>query len=717
MICAKCGASNPSESAYCGGCGSPLAPEPAAPAAASTPGQETPFFSAPEASVASAGEDMPTFHTIQPAPAQSTPPRAVEDEPTLRASSAQPAPASSEFMNVAPSTPQSGSGANNPPVSPTPAQSQPSGSLPGMPQASGPLAGAPQMSGPLPAPAPAPLYPGAAYPQQGPVFAPGVAGSGYAYPQQGVAPTPAPGFPGAIPVSAFPGAVPVAGFSSAAPPNTPQPTPGALPPGAPWPGVPGGSSPMQGQVSGFYTASTNEMPAGAFPGPFPGQPVSGSWGAYAAPGGMPPAQPSEPSKLIRPLPLWAFIISIVVVAGVLAVLTFFTGSDWAAGASVAGVVALVVAVLILIAFGVRAGLGMLSQTNPHRRTQIISALLLTLLLIVVGFVGLTQQAGIHTAQAHALEGQQKWQQAINEYQLGGQGSPSSEDIARTYNGWGKALISTNQYADGIAKYETVISNYSQAPSGFTQAKKNAVEAYVAWAQSAEQDKKYDQATQHYDKLLAASYCDSACQSKYGDADANDYYKLAEGKLTQQPPDYAGAVAAFNQLTTRFGTSSYSKQAHADYAKALWGDGQQLLGTTCSSALTLYQQLSSQFSDTPEGQQATTALKQSVKVKGHFTSNIPSGNAVPFVSLVQDFSTNITSAQLTELLDKSPQTIVDSNGDFVFSSVKQGNYYLLWGVLNKTSGGGRVLLSHNYPALVGPLCAFDFGSINESFPNL
>jgi hypothetical protein len=78
---------------------------------------------------------------------------------------------------------------------------------------------------------------------------------------------------------------------------------------------------------------------------------------------------------------------------------------------------------------------------------------------------------------------------------------------------------------------------------------------------------------------------------------------------------------------------------------------------------------------------------------------------------------MTSAQLTELLDKSPQTIVDSNGDFVFSSVKQGNYYLLWGVLNKTSGGGRVLLSHNYPALVGPLCAFDFGSINESFPNL
>jgi tetratricopeptide (TPR) repeat protein len=458
------------------------------------------------------------------------------------------------------------------------------------------------------------------------------------------------------------------------------------------------------------------MPAGSFPGAFPGQPGPEGWGAYAA-GGAPPVRPSEPSKLIRPLPLWAFIVSIVVVAGVLALLTLFTGSDWAAGASTAGIVALVVAVLILIAFGVRAGLGMLAQTNPHRRTQIISALLLTLLLILVGFVGLTQQAGIHTVQAHSLEGRQQWQQAINEYQLGGQGAPSSEDIARTYNGWGKALVDTNQYAEGITKFETVIGSYNQATNGYAQAKQNAISAYAAWAQSAEQSQKFDQATQRYDKLLAASYCDTACQSQYGNADANDYYKLAEQKLTQQPPDYAGAVAAFNQLTTRFSSSSYSKQAHADYAKALWGDGQQLLTTTCSSALTLYQQLSSQFSDTPQGQQATTALKQSVKVKGHFTSNIPSGNALPFVSLVQDFSTNMTSSELAALLDKSPQTVVNSNGDFVFSSVKQGSYYLLWGTLDKSNGGGRVMLSHNYPASVGPLCAFDFGDINETFPSL
>ncbi len=714
MICAKCGASNPSESAYCGGCGSPLVSEPAAPsapAAASTPGQETPFLSSPQASAASVNDDMPTFHTFQPAPAQSTPPRAVEDEPTLRASSAQPVPSASESANITPSLSQEG--ASNPPASPTPVQPpQSSGPLPGAPQVSGPLPRTPQVSGPLPASAP--FYPGAAYPPQAPVFAPGVPGS--AYPQQ-----PAPGFPGAIPVASFPGAVPVAGFPNVAPPNTPQPTPGAFPPGASWPGVsalPGGSSPEYRQASGIFSAQTNEMPASAFPGAFPGQPAPQGWGAYAPPGGaVPPPQPSEPSKLIRPLPLWAFIGSIAVVAGILFLLTFFTGSDWAAGASTAGIVALVVAVLILIAFGVRAGLGMLAQTNPHRRTQIISALLLTLLLILVGFVGLTQQAGIHTAQAHMLENQHQWQQAINEYQAGGQGVPSSEDIARTYNEWGKDLINAGNYADGIAKYETVIGSYNQATSGSAQAKQSAIDAYAAWAQAAEQSQKYDQATQHYDKLLAASYCDSSCQSQYGNADANDYYKLAEQKLNQQPPDYAGAVAAFNQLTTRFSSSTYSKQAHADYAKALWEDGQQLLNTTCSSALTLYQQLSSQFSDTPQGQQATTALTQSVKVKGHFTSNIPSGNALPVVWLVQDYSTNMSTAELTALLEKSPQTGVDSNGDFVFASVKQGSYYLLWGAFNKSSGAGRVMLSHNYPASVGPLCAFDFGDINQSFPSV
>lgn len=733
MICAKCGADNPSESAYCGGCGALLVPRPAA--AVGTPGQEPPASSPSEPVVQpaamSSDEDMPTIHAFQPPPAQNTPSGALEEAPTLRVAPAQPTPAASEFMNVAPSTPQGGSGANNPLVSPTP--------------------GTPQVSGPLPAPvpvfpgamnqpqgpAPAPVFPGAVYPQQVP-GAPGVV-----YPPQGA--FPAPGILGAVPVAGFP--------SVAYPPNTPQPTPGVFPPTTPLPGSPGSSSPAYASVSGVFPPQVNEFPAGAypsqplpqvafpgaapgqptpsgvfpgaypgqplssgvFPGAYPGQPGPGSWGAYGAPTGMPVAQPGEPSKLIKPLPLWAFIASIVVVAALLGLLTFFTGSDWAAGAKTAGIIALVLGTLLLIAFGVRTGLGMLAQTNPHRRAQIFSSLLLTLLLIAVGAIGLGAQSGIHSAQARYLAGQQQWQTAINEYGLGGQNAPASEDIASVYNEWGQMLVNNQQYADGIAKFEIVINKYTQSPNALGQAKSNAIDAYTQWAQSAVQAQKYDQATQHYDALLQAEYCNNTCQAQASKDDANAYYKLAEQKLNQQPPDYANAVAAFNQLTTRFSSSSLVQQAHADYAKALWGDGQQLLNTTCSSALTLYQQLSSQFSDTPQGQQATTALTQPAKVKGHFTSNIPSGSDVPAVGLVQGISAGMSSDQFYAALAKSPIASVKSDGTFVFDNIKQASYYLVWGTLNQSANKEVFSVSQRYPANVGPLCGFDFGDINETFP--
>lgn len=498
------------------------------------------------------------------------------------------------------------------------------------------------------------------------------------------------------------------------PPNTPMP---GFPSGAQYPqqgqiaGFPSGAQyPQQGQPSGAFAPTINEFPAGVYPNPLVGQP-----GVWPAPGVMPAAQPSAPSKLIRPLPLWGFIGSIVAGVVLLSILTFFTGADWAAGAQTAGVVALVLGVLVLIAFGVRTGLGMLVETNAHRRAQIISSLLVTLLLIAVGAIGLTQQTGIHAAQAHALESQHNWQAAINEYQDAGQQAPSSEDLARTYDSWGKQFVSTGQYADGIAKFEIVTSTYTQAPNGFAQAKSDAIQAYQGWAQQALQSQKYDQATQHYDKLLTQTYCDSACQTQISALDATAYDKLAEQKLNQQPPDYASAVAAFNQLTTRFSSSSVSQGAHADYAKALWGDGQQLLTTACSSALTIYQQLSSQFSDTTQGQQATTALTQPEPVRGSFTSNIPGSPDTPTVGLVQGTTPGMTSDQFYAILLKAPLAIVHSDGTFSFKPVKQGSYYLVWGTINSSTGAAIFYNAQTYPAAVGPLCPLDMGSINEVFP--
>src|SRR5262249_28304608 len=147
-------------------------------------------------------------------------------------------------------------------------------------------------------------------------------------------------------------------------------------------------------------------------------------------------------------------------------------------------------------------------------------------------VGLTAQAGIHNAQGRYLAAQHDWLNAIYEYQAAGQGVPSSEDIASAYVDWGKSLVSAGKYGDGIAKFDIVTSNYSQAPNGFALAKSQAIQAYMDWGNQAVQAQKYSEATQHYDKLLAESYCDSSCQTQAGTADATAYDKLAELRLHQ-----------------------------------------------------------------------------------------------------------------------------------------------------------------------------------------
>ena len=638
MICAKCGANNPPESAYCGGCGSLLSAAQGATAATDRP--------AASAQAAVSGEDTPTL-------------RSVSDLPAPAASEPLPAPGEQFQFGVPASPAAPGASANVPSAAPgaTPAQ--------------------------------APGFSGGAYPAQG-------------WPGQAQAPASTPGFSsGAYPPTSgteFPAGVyptPGAVFSS-----------GAYPPVTPTPGQPSPSQPTWGA----YPGQPSQPDWNAYAA---GQPSQPTWGAY--PGQMPsqPTPQQGPSKLIKPLPVWAFITSIVIVALVLALLLFFTGSDWSSGAQTAGIVALIVGGLILIAFGVRSALGMLVATNAHRRSQIISSLLLALILFAVGAIGLTQGTGIHAVQAHFLEAQQKWQLAINEYQLNGQSAPASDDLARTYVEWGEALSSQQQYNDAVGKFNTVITTYTQATTEVTRAEKDAISAYQAWGAAASQRQDYNGATQHYDALLSQTYCSGSCQSQTSTADATAYYNLAEQALAAQK--YADSVAAFNTLTTKFSSSSEAQRAHADYAKALWGEGQQQLTTTCSSAVATYQQLATSFSDTTQGQQAATALKQPQGVKGHFTTTIPSGTNTPEAGLVQGITANMSSNAFYAILAKSPVVAVHSDGTFQFSPVAQGTYYLVWGVANSADNQVVFLVGQRYPATVGPLCPFNYGDINEQFP--
>lgn len=434
-------------------------------------------------------------------------------------------------------------------------------------------------------------------------------------------------------------------------------------------------------------------------------------GATALFSGMLPALRRHP--LVRPMPLWAGLPGAIVCALLLVALVFLS-PDWATGALLAGTLAIILAVLLLIVGGVRVALGMLARNNPHRHAQMISSALLILLFVLIAGVGISQQSGLHSVQAHYLEGQHSWQMALNEYQAAGETAPASDILARVYNEWGEELSKQQQYGSAVIHFNTVLQHFGQARGQLGRARTGMLATYMAWGDFAARVQDYAGATSHYDTLLALDYCDPGCQSLAKQKDATAYYHLAEQQLSAQ--QFALAVNAFNALSTRFAGSPEAGQSHAPYAQALWGLGQQQLNTTCSAAVKTYQQLAQQFADTDRGKQAATALLQPVTVKGHFITNIPGAPFNPTVALVQGLFVGIQPYQFPPLLRAAPVAQIHSDGTFTFPLVPQGQYELVWssdGILHfyYASNGDQV----RYTANVGPLCTYNYGDIPETIP--
>jgi len=417
------------------------------------------------------------------------------------------------------------------------------------------------------------------------------------------------------------------------------------------------------------------------------------------------------------LPRWAFIGSSVAVIVVFVVL-LVTGSDWAAGAVRVGIVAGILALVVLLVTVVRMLLGMAAKTNPKRIIQLISAGLSILLLSLLCLVGLTQQSAIHSLQAHAWEWQQQWQSSINQYQLAGERVPTSENIARVYNEWGEQFSTQQRYQDALGNFDRVIRTYASARTGIARAQSDTLKAYLAWGQQASQQHDYAAATSHYDALMQLTYCTATCQSQVHALDATAYYNLAESQLAVK--HYTDTVNNFQILVSRFASSPETQKIHADYAKALLGHGQEQLVTSCTSAIPTYQQLSTQFGDTPEGQHATSALKAPQPVKGRFTSIGPHDPALrPVAALTQGIKQNTPASLFFQILSGSPTVTIRSNGTFSFSPQKQGTYILVWGTDRGDGAKAYVSVfadsSPIYVAKVGPLCPFDFGTIDENIP--
>lgn len=408
------------------------------------------------------------------------------------------------------------------------------------------------------------------------------------------------------------------------------------------------------------------------------------------------------------------MVAVPIVGVVLLTGLAFVNADWATGATISAVIAIILVILLGIATGMRVASGMLKSTNPHRRAQIIGTALLALLFLLYSGLGISQQSNLHLMQGRYLEGQRKWPAAIAQYQAGGEKSSSSVDVARTYNEWGEALAQQQNYEGAVASFSAVITNYQQVAKEFNLAKASIIVAYQNWADQAFQQQDYAGVVAHYNALLSLAYCDTNCSQKALSKNATAYYLLAEQQLAQQ--HYIQAVDAYQALSSRFPRAPETREIHAHYAQALWGKGQQILQSACPDALSAYRLLAKLFSDTNEGRRAAAVLKKPVQVKGHFTQSIPGSPYHPTAYLVRGLVVGIQQYQFPPLLAHAPSATIHSDGSFSFSSVSQGTYELVWSSDNTLHfyyaySGKQVL----YVAHPGPLCAYDLGDINQDIP--
>ncbi len=412
--------------------------------------------------------------------------------------------------------------------------------------------------------------------------------------------------------------------------------------------------------------------------------------------------------------------------GAIAALTFvlllliLTGSDWATGVAHAAILSAFVALLLMSMLGLHLMMGKVAQSSAKRRTQYISAGLVILVLLLFIGTALSFQPALHTLQARSLEQGQRWEQAIAEYQFGGDSAPTSANIARIYNEWGEGQAQKQQYQQAIGKFETVLNKYSRAGSQISRAQKNEIDAYINAGKQDQQKQDYGSAVAQFDALLRLNYCDAQCQKDNQPLAADAYYSLAKSQLVAA--QYAGAVASFTTLQQRFSTSSAYQAAHGDMAKALFGLGlQEIRASECSSAVLNYQQLAKAFADTVQGKNAAVALKAPQSVKGHFTKPVPRGRVLAV--LTQGVAARAWNKQFYQALAHHPLTAtILANGTFLFKSVKQGTYDLSWGTIaangNQRFSTGFLRSNpgvYSYVAHVGPLCSFDFGNITVAIP--
>ncbi len=439
------------------------------------------------------------------------------------------------------------------------------------------------------------------------------------------------------------------------------------PAGSGWAGAPSGTTAPLGSTFAYQgqPAPSGEMFGG---------PPSGQYGA--PPGAYAPGFAAAPAQPKPPLPRWFTIgAAALVVVGLF--LVWLTGNDWANGGLRAGIAALVAGAIVLIAFLVR-----FSQGYRGQRTVGL-ALASVLLLIIVGAAGIALQGPVHSLQGSSLDGQQKFAAAVSEYSAAG----DSLGVARTYNDWGEQLLKqgsysvpddpTQQATDGaLAKFDFVLN----AKNGFT----NSTDASIQ-----------EQVTRAKEGLVNTVLA-------WGDAHLNT-------------SDYEGAVNRFKIVLDHkdlYGAASAFPRLHKDAARAYLGLGQQQVTSgDCADAVQNYQIVVKDYSDTPQGAQASADLKKPQNVTGRIV-NVKTGQPAKNVKLFLSAQWQLVGNAFTDSHDYNVTS--DANGSFTFANITPSDTKYLISYIS-TAGGEAITISRasGQPAnvvTVAPLCATDAGTV-------
>jgi tetratricopeptide (TPR) repeat protein len=375
------------------------------------------------------------------------------------------------------------------------------------------------------------------------------------------------------------------------------------------------------------------------------------------------------------------------------------GGDWSSGALAVGIAAILMAVGTLVVWGVRFARG--------RRVFQTAALALALAVVLAagGATALAYVVPLHGAQAHSMEQQHQWANAITEYALAGQSTPNSADIARVYDEWGEALLAQAFYSPSVDRFHTVIKYYNQSGDPVARAQRDLVQAYGAWVKAGGNGLSLTDAVGVFTSYRNSSACDAKCKSDTVLLEAQARYEF--GTQLASAGDYADAVSQFETIQSASASSPFAAKAHTAAAQALLAEGKKLIGPSCSTALPIYQKLASNYGNTPEGSQAATALAAPVTVSGSMT-NLPSGGT-PGIYLSTQVSQNVNFYS-----NDYAATLNTSSGVFTFSNVAQGNYYLNTALNLGTSAEYNLYQDQStgsaYVVVVGPLCTVNLGKI-------